>query len=329
MRVLLTGGAGFIGSHLAEQILANGDSVSCLDDLSTGKLDNIAHLIGEQGFSHQTVDLLSDEGQLSLEEQVKSADLIFHLAAAVGVFNVVKFPAETIKNNIEITEKLLNFAKESGTKVVIFSTSEVYGKSTNFPFNEDDDIVLGPSKNARWSYAASKLVDEFMGLAYFNQHNLPVIVVRLFNTVGPRQVGHYGMVIPRFIDQAINGEDLTVFGDGTQSRCFCNVKDTIRGLLNLADEEKCLGQVFNIGSSEEISIEELAKEVIRITGSSSKIKFIPYEAAYSGGFEDMQRRVPDTSKIEEFTGWRSSINLEETITQVWHHALSKSKLKSS
>lgn len=325
MRILLTGGAGFIGSQLAREILKRGDSVICLDDLSTGKMDNISELLTEEKFEHQTVNLLTEEGEESLKKHVISSDLVFHLAAAVGVFNVVKFPAETIKNNIEITEKVLNFAKEGGTKVMIFSTSEVYGKSTKFPFNEEDDIVLGPSKNARWSYAASKLVDEFLGLAYYNQHNLPVIIVRLFNTVGIRQVGHYGMVIPRFIQQAINEEDLTVFGDGTQSRCFCNVRDTVRGLLDLVEDDNSLGKVFNIGSSEEISIEDLAKEIIRITGSKSRIKYIPYEEAYSGGFEDMQRRVPDTSKIQSLVGWKSTIVLEETIREIWQHTIGESK----
>ena len=204
------------------------------------------------------------------------------------------------------------------TKIVIFSTSEVYGKSSKFPFNEDDDIVLGPSKNARWSYAASKLVDEFLGLAFHNQHGLPVVVVRLFNTVGPRQVGHYGMVIPRFVEQAIANSPITVFGDGKQSRCFCNVEDTVEALIRLTERDECVGEVFNIGSSQEISIEELANRIREITKSESEIKFIPYEEAYSNGFEDMRRRVPDTEKIERYTGWKSTIELDETILRVWN-----------
>lgn len=318
MRVLLTGGSGFIGSHLAERLLERGDEVVSIDNLSTGKLQNIEHLIGNSSFTHHTSDLLSEEGRNLLESEMDEADLVFHLAAAVGVFNVVKFPAETIKNNIEITEYLLNLAKERMTKIVIFSTSEVYGKSSKFPFNEDDDIVLGPSKNARWSYAASKLVDEFLGLAFHNQHGLPVVVVRLFNTVGPRQVGHYGMVIPRFVEQAITNSPITVFGDGKQSRCFCNVEDTVEALIRLTERDECVGEVFNIGSSQEISIEELANRIREITKSESEIKYIPYEEAYSNGFEDMRRRVPDTEKIERYTGWKSSIELDETILRVWN-----------
>tara|TARA_B100000575_G_C23072258_1_gene617666 strand:- start:276 stop:1247 length:972 start_codon:yes stop_codon:yes gene_type:complete len=319
MRVLLTGGSGFIGSHLAERLLGRGDEVVSIDNLSTGKLRNIEHLMNDSSFTHFTADLLSKEGRELLELETEKADLIFHLAAAVGVFNVVKFPAETIKNNIEITEHLLRIARKKMTKIVIFSTSEVYGKSSKFPFNEDDDIVLGPSKNARWSYAASKLVDEFLGLAFHNQHGLPVIIVRLFNTVGPRQVGHYGMVIPRFVEQAMSNKPITVFGNGEQSRCFCNVKDTIEALIGLTENEECVGEVFNIGSSEEISIVELANRIKEITNSSSEITFVPYEEAYSDGFEDMMRRVPDTQKVHHFTSWKSTISLDETVKAVWDH----------
>ena len=316
VRVLLTGGSGFIGSHLAERLLSRGDQVVSIDNLSTGNLDNIAEIVVNENFTHHTADLLTQDGMELLKQEVSEADVIFHLAAAVGVFNVVNFPAETIKNNIEITEALLRFAKSSRSKVVIFSTSEVYGKSDDFPYNEDQDIVLGPSKNSRWSYASSKLVDEFLGLAYYNQHNLPVIVVRLFNTVGPRQVGHYGMVIPRFVEQAANNLPITVYGNGKQSRCFCNVEDTIEALLGLIDNEDCVGEVFNIGSSQEISIEDLAMKIKTITNSESEITFTPYEDAYSSGFEDMLRRVPDTSKINRFIGWEASIGLEETIRRV-------------
>tara|TARA_B100001996_G_C18665327_1_gene594663 strand:- start:1667 stop:2638 length:972 start_codon:yes stop_codon:yes gene_type:complete len=317
VRVLLTGGSGFIGSHLAERLLGRGDQVVSIDNLSTGNLGNISEILEDENFTHHTADLLSEDGMELLKREVKDADVIFHLAAAVGVFNVVNFPAETIKNNIEITEALLRFAKSTSSKVVIFSTSEVYGKSADFPYNEDQDIVLGPSKNSRWSYASSKLVDEFLGLAYYNQHNLPVIVVRLFNTVGPRQVGHYGMVIPRFVEQAANNLPITVYGDGKQSRCFCNVEDTIEALLGLIDDENCVGEVFNIGSSQEISIGDLAIKIKQITNSESEITFTPYEEAYSSGFEDMLRRVPDTSKINRFIGWDATIGLEETIRRVW------------
>ena len=323
MKVLLTGGSGFIGGHLAEKLISKGNKVVSLDNLSTGHLRNLSGIMDHENFAHHTTDLLSEEGEELMRREVMESDVIFHLAAAVGVFNVVNFPAETIKNNIEITETLLKFAKESGSKVVIFSTSEVYGKSTDFPYNEDQDIVLGASKNSRWSYAASKLVDEFLGLAYFNQHDLPVIVVRLFNTVGPRQVGHYGMVIPRFVGQAIRNEPITIFGDGKQTRCFCNVEDTTDALIRIVENDNCVGEVFNIGSSHEISIEDLASEVKRIVGSNSEIKYIPYEEAYSSGFEDMRRRVPDSGKIREFTGWEAKIALDETIRSVMDDLVSQ------
>jgi len=319
VKVLLTGGSGFIGSHLAERLLDRGDAVTSIDNYSTGNLENISGILDNDRFTHHNADLLSEEGMELMRKEVQKSDIVFHLAAAVGVFNVVNYPAETIKNNIEITEALLGFARGTDTKVVIFSTSEVYGKSTDFPYNENQDIVLGPSKNSRWSYAASKLVDEFLGLAYCNQHDLPVIVVRLFNTVGPRQVGHYGMVIPRFVEQAISGSKITVYGDGKQTRCFCNVSDTIEALIGLIDNDNCIGEVYNIGSSDEISIEQLARLVKKITNSDSEIVFIPYEDAYSDGFEDMQRRVPDTEKISSAIGWKSSIGIEETIRSVFEY----------
>ncbi len=319
VKVLLTGGSGFIGSHLAERLLDRGDAVTSIDNYSTGNLENISGILDNDRFTHHNADLLSEEGMELMRKEVQESDIVFHLAAAVGVFNVVNYPAETIKNNIEITEALLGFARGTDTKVVIFSTSEVYGKSTDFPYNENLDIVLGPSKNSRWSYAASKLVDEFLGLAYCNQHDLPVIVVRLFNTVGPRQVGHYGMVIPRFVEQAISGSKITVYGDGKQTRCFCNVSDTIEALIGLIDNDNCIGEVYNIGSSDEISIEQLARLVKKITNSDSEIVFIPYEDAYSDGFEDMQRRVPDTEKIFSAIGWKSSIGIEDTIRSVFEY----------
>ena len=319
MRILLTGGSGFIGSHLAERLLKDNHEVVSIDNLSTGSLENNHNLVNNDLFCHHTSELLSEEGIELLKKEILKCDVIYHLAAAVGVFNVVNHPAKTIKENIEITEIILDFAKDKNKKIVLFSTSEVYGKSTKLPFNEDDDIILGPSKYSRWSYAASKLIDEFLGFSYYRQYNLPVVIVRLFNTVGPRQVGHYGMVIPRFVKQALNGDEITIYGTGKQSRCFCNVKDTIEALVALINNDDCFGQIFNIGSSNEITIEGLAKKIIELTGSNSKITYIPYEEAYSEGFEDMMRRVPDCSKIEQYIGWKPKINLDETIEQVIEH----------
>jgi UDP-glucose 4-epimerase len=319
MRILLTGGSGFIGSHLAERLLKDNHEVICIDNLSTGSLQNIQDLSKNDLFHHHTSELLSAAGIELLKNEVLRCDVIYHLAAAVGVFNVVNHPAKTIKENIEITETLLNFAKGKNKKIVLFSTSEVYGKSTKLPFNEDDDIVLGPSKNSRWSYAASKLVDEFLGFSYFKQYNLPVVIVRLFNTVGPKQVGHYGMVIPRFVRQALDGDEITIYGSGKQSRCFCNVKDTVEALVSLIHNDDCFGQIFNIGSSHEITIEDLAEKIIHLTGSDSNVVYVPYEEAYSEGFEDMMKRVPDCTKIESYIGWKPKIDLEETILQVINH----------
>ena len=319
MRILLTGGSGFIGSHLAERLLKDNHEVVSIDNLSTGSLENNHNLVKNDLFHHYTSELLSEEGIELLKKEIIECDVIYHLAAAVGVFNVVNHPAKTIKENIEITEIILDFAKDKNKKIVLFSTSEVYGKSTKLPFNEDDDIILGPSKYSRWSYAASKLIDEFLGFSYYRQYNLPVVIVRLFNTVGPRQVGHYGMVIPRFVKQALNGDEITIYGTGKQSRCFCNVKDTVEALVDLINNDDCFGQIFNVGSSNEITIEGLAEKIIELTGSNSNITYIPYEEAYSEGFEDMMRRVPDCSKIEQYIGWKPKISLDETIEQVIEH----------
>lgn len=310
---LVTGGAGFVGSHLAEQLLARGDEVYVLDDLSTGAINNINHLKANPRF-HYTVDTIMNERLLA--ELVDSCDNVYHLAAAVGVFLVVESPVYTIENTVRGTELVLKMANKKKKKVLITSTSEVYGKSTRFPFNEADDLVIGPSSMGRWSYASSKLLDEFLGLAYYREHRLPVIIARLFNTVGPRQTGRYGMVIPRFVGQALAGEPLTVFGDGQQSRCFTYVKDAVDALTALMDSPATAGQIYNIGNPEEVTIEKLAQAIIARTESFSTIKYVPYSEAYQEGFEDMPRRVPDISKIGAAIGYRPKFRLEEILDRV-------------
>ena len=310
---LVTGGAGFVGSHLAERLLERGDEVYILDDLSTGAINNIAHLKANPRF-HYTVDTLMNERLLA--ELVDSSDNVYHLAAAVGVFLVVESPVYTIENTVRGTELVLKWANKKKKKVLITSTSEVYGKSTRFPFNEADDLVIGPSSMGRWSYASSKLLDEFLGLAYYREHRLPVIIARLFNTVGPRQTGRYGMVIPRFVGQALANEPLTVFGSGQQSRCFTYVKDAVDALIGLMDSPATPGQIFNIGNPEEITIEKLAQAIIARTGSSSTISYVPYSEAYQEGFEDMPRRVPDIAKIGAAIGYRPKFRLEEILDRV-------------
>ncbi len=299
MKALLTGGAGFVGSHLAEALLARGHGVIVVDDLSTGSMDNIAHLKGRPGFEYVIDTVMNDP---LMGELVDRADVVFHLAAAVGVKLIVEAPVRTIETNVHGTEVVLKHASKKGKLVVIFSTSEVYGKSTAVPFREDADLVLGPTVKHRWAYACSKALDEFLALAYFRERALPVIVVRLFNTVGPRQTGRYGMVIPNFVRQALAGEPITVYGDGRQSRSFTDVSDVVSGLVALAAEPRAVGQVFNIGNTEEISITGLAERVRAATSSSSDIAFIPYDQAYEAGFEDMPRRVPDLSKIHALVG---------------------------
>jgi UDP-glucose 4-epimerase len=310
MRILITGGAGFIGSHLAEAFLSRGDEVLILDDLSTGSMENIRHLKDAPKL-HYWIESVMNKALLA--ELVDESDLVVHLAAAVGVRLIVQSPVRTIETNIKGTEQVLEAALKKKKMVFIASTSEVYGKNANFPFREDGDLVLGPTNKGRWSYAASKALDEFLALAYWKERHLPVVVGRFFNTIGPRQTGQYGMVVPNFVRQALEGRPITVFGTGKQSRCFCYVGDTVRALLKLLDAPAAVGQVFNIGSSEEISIEDLAGLIRSKLNSSSPICYIPYDQAYEEGFEDMPRRVPSTAKIEGCIGWRPSTSLNTTI----------------
>ena len=313
MKVLITGGAGFIGSHLAEALLERGDDVFALDDLSTGSIENIEHLKESDNF-HYTIDTVINEPVVA--ELVDRVEVVVHLAAAVGVRLIVESPVHTIETNVHGTETILKLANKKKKRVLLASTSEVYGKSTDFPFNEDADLVMGATTKGRWSYACSKAIDEFLGLAYYKEKKLPVIVVRLFNTVGPRQTGRYGMVIPNFVRQALAGQPITVYGDGKQSRCFTDVSDVVRGLLGLIDHPDAAGEVFNIGSQQEVSILDLAKKVKEMTGSDSEIVFVPYEKAYEEGFEDMPRRVPDTGKISGLVGYKPTVSLEQILERV-------------
>jgi len=316
MRALLTGGAGFVGSHLAEALLDQGHTVEVIDDLSTGSLDNIAHLTGRPGFSY-TIDTVMNEALVG--DMVDRADVVFHLAAAVGVKLIVEAPVRTIETNVHGTEVVLKQARRGGQRVIVFSTSEVYGKSTAVPFSETADLVMGPTSKHRWAYACSKALDEFLALAYFKEYQLPVVVVRLFNTVGPRQTGRYGMVIPTFVGQALAGAPITVFGDGTQSRAFTYVGDVVNGLISLANSPDVVGEVFNIGNHEEISMMALALKVKAMTGSSSPIVLIPYDQAYEAGFEDMPRRVPDLSKIHAAVGYAPTVGLDDILSRVIAH----------
>ena len=316
MKVLITGGAGFIGSHLAESLLERGDEVYVLDDLSTGSIDNIEHLKGAKGFRY-TIDTVMNEP--STAELVDRVDVVVHLAAAVGVRLIVESPVHTIETNVHGTETVLKLANKKKKRVLLASTSEVYGKSVEFPFREDSDLVMGPTTKGRWSYACSKAIDEFLALAYYKEKKLPVTVVRLFNTVGPRQTGRYGMVIPNFVRQALAGAPITVHGDGSQRRCFTDVSDVVRALIGLIDHPHAIGEVFNVGSQQEISILDLAKKVKAKAKSASEIVFVPYEKAYEEGFEDMPRRVPDTSKIEKLVGFRPTVSLDAILERVIEH----------
>ena len=313
MRALLTGGAGFVGSHLAEALLDRGHEVIVLDDLSTGSMDNIVPLKSRPGFEY-VIDTMMNESLTA--ELIDRADVVFHLAAAVGVKLIVEAPVRTIETNVHGTEIVLSHAAKKGKLVVIFSTSEVYGKSLAVPFNEDADLVIGATPKQRWAYACSKALDEFLALAYFREKKLPVIVVRLFNTVGPRQTGRYGMVIPSFVRQALNGEPITVYGNGKQSRSFTFVGDVVDGVIKLVHEPRAIGQVFNIGNTEEITILELAERIRTLTNSRSEIVFVPYDEAYAAGFEDMPRRVPDLTKIREAVGYRPTMGLDEILRAV-------------
>jgi UDP-glucose 4-epimerase len=313
MHALITGGAGFIGSHLAEALLARGDSVFVLDNLSTGSMENIVHLKGRPGFEY-FIDSVENEGLLA--ELVDRSDVIFHFAAAVGVKLIVEQPVRTIETNVHGTEVVLKHANKKKKLVVIASTSEVYGKSEDVPFREDSDLVLGPTPKHRWAYACSKAIDEFLALAYWKERQLPVIVVRFFNTVGPRQTGQYGMVIPNFVRQALAGEPITVFGDGAQSRSFTHVADVVHALIKLVREPKAVGQVINVGNTGEISMLKLAERVRQLSGSKSPIKLVPYDEAYESGFEDMPRRVPDLSKVTALIGYKPRFSLDDILSQV-------------
>jgi UDP-glucose 4-epimerase len=313
LRALITGGAGFIGSHLAEALLNAGHDVDVIDNLSTGSIRNIGHLKPNPRFKY-AIDTLTNEPLLA--ELVDRNDVIFHFAAAVGVKLIVEEPVHTIETNVHGTEVVLKHANKKKKKVVIASTSEVYGKSTDVPFREDADLVMGATVKHRWAYACSKAIDEFLALAYYKERGLPVIIVRFFNTVGPRQTGQYGMVLPSFVRQALAGEPITVFGDGTQSRSFTYVGDVVECLLKLVSEPRAIGQVFNIGNMEEVTILRLAEIVKERTGSSSTIEFVPYDKAYEAGFEDMPRRVPHLGKVQNLVGYEPKVQLNEIITKV-------------
>ena len=313
MRVLITGGAGFIGSHLSDKYLQRGEEVFIIDDLSTGSFENIRHLKEHPRF-HYTID--SVHNQPVTAELVDQCDVIFHLAAAVGVKLIVESPVRTIETNVHGTEVVLSLANKKKKKVLIASTSEVYGLSAEVPFREDGNLVMGATTKGRWSYACSKAIDEFLALAYWREKKLPTIVVRLFNTVGPRQTGQYGMVIPTFVRQALSGRPITVYGDGQQSRCFCYVGDVVEALMKLMDDDRAVGEVFNVGSNREISIMELAKRVKELARSDSEIVLVPYDEAYEEGFEDMPRRVPDISKVNSQVGFLPKVDLDGVLQSV-------------
>jgi UDP-glucose 4-epimerase len=313
VRALITGGAGFIGSHLAEHLLETGHEVLILDNLSTGSIDNITHLKGTPGFAY-TIDSVTNEPLLA--ELIDRSDVVFHLAAAVGVKLIVEQPVHTIETNVHGTEVVLKHANKKKKLVFIASTSEVYGKSADVPFREDADLVLGATVRHRWAYACSKLIDEFLALAYWKERRLPVVIVRLFNTVGPRQTGRYGMVLPTFVRQALAGTPITVFGDGTQSRSFTYVGDVVAALAALAAESRAVGQVFNIGNTEEVTIRALAERVRVLADSRSPVQLIPYDQAYEKGFEDMPRRVPDISRVRDLIGFTPRMSLDDIICRV-------------
>ena len=316
MKALITGGSGFIGSHLADRLLSLGHEVLVLDDLSTGSIENITHLKSTPGFSY-VIDTVTNEPLVA--EMIDRCDVVYHLAAAVGVKLIVEQPVHTIETNVHGTEVVLKHANKKKKLVFIASTSEVYGKSADVPFREEADLVLGATAKHRWAYACSKMIDEFLALAYWKERKLPVVVVRLFNTVGPRQTGQYGMVLPTFVRQALAGQPITVFGDGTQSRSFTYVGDVVEALVTLATEPKAIGGVYNIGNTDEVSIRDLADRVKAATRSSSEIQYIPYDQAYEAGFEDMLRRVPDIGKLAKLIGYEPKVGLDEIIRRVVQH----------
>jgi UDP-glucose 4-epimerase len=325
MRILITGGAGFVGSHLSDELLGRGHRVHVLDDLSTGAIDNIRHLKQHPAYEY-TVGSCNEAPLVG--ELVDSADVVYHLAAAVGVELIVESPVRTIENNVHTTEVVLAAASKKKKPVFVTSTSEVYGKSTALPFREDGDLLLGPTFKGRWSYACSKAIDEFLALAYFKERGLPTVIGRMFNTVGPRQTGRYGMVVPNFVRQALAGDALTVFGDGTQSRCFCHVHDVVRALADMMEREDLYGEVFNIGTQDEITIGDLAVRVRDLVGSDAAIRYVPYDEAYEQGFEDMHRRVPDTEKIRSAIGWEPTKTLDEIVLDVKAQQLADSRLSA-
>jgi UDP-glucose 4-epimerase len=320
MKVLITGGAGFIGSHLAEEHLKRGDDVYIIDDLSTGSMENIEHIKDLPSF-HYYLDSVTNQHLIA--ELVDLCDVIYHLAAAVGVKLIVESPVRTIETNIRGTEIVLHHAAKKRKRVLITSTSEVYGKRDRVPFREDDDLVMGPTNKGRWSYACSKAIDEFLAVAYWKEKKVPTVIARLFNTVGPRQTGRYGMVIPNFVKQALSGEDITVYGDGAQSRCFTHVSDVASALIKLIEHPQAVGEVYNIGSDSEVTILELAERVRSLAGSDSRITFLPYDEAYEEGFEDMLRRVPDISKLRQLIGYQPSFSLDEILESVINYRRSK------
>lgn len=316
MRALITGGAGFIGSHLAEALLAAGHEVVVLDDLSTGRIENLAAVTGHPRLELNTGSVTDET---LVRQLVAGTDVVYHLAAAVGVRLILDRPVGTIETNIVGTETVLRAAREGRPRVVLASTSEVYGKNDRVPLSEDDDRVLGPTTKSRWSYACSKAIDEFLGLAYHREYQLPVTIVRFFNTIGPRQTGRYGMVVPRFVRQALDGGPITVYGDGRQSRCFTDVEDTVRATIALSLAPDAVGEVFNVGTTHELTIGTLAERVRALAGSDSPIVLIPYEEAYQPGFEDLRRRVPDIRKAERVAGYRPRVSLDETLKRVIEH----------
>lgn len=313
MKILITGGAGFIGSHLTEELLKKGYSVSIIDNLSTGRMENLQSCLANDNLKFIEGDIQDEE---ILDKLVQDCDAVYHLAAAVGVKLIADQPVRTIETNIGGTENILDLANKYAKKILLASTSEVYGKNESVPFSEDDDLVLGSTKYSRWSYACSKAIDEFLGLAFYQEYNLPVTIARFFNTIGPRQTGEYGMVVPRFVQQALDGQPLQIFGDGRQTRCFTDVSDVVRAVTALMDCPDAVGRVFNIGSEKEISIEGLAKRILQLTGSKSEKKYVPHEEAYGRPIEDMKRRVPDISRINETTGWMPQIGLDESLKKI-------------
>lgn len=313
MKVLITGGAGFIGSHLAERLLARGDEVHLLDDLSTGSIENIVLIKSHPNLTYH-IDTIRNYRLTA--ELVDNCDIVYHLAAAVGVKLIVESPVSTIETNIRGTDIVLSLAAKKRKRVVITSTSEVYGKRNKVPFNEDDDLVMGPTNKGRWSYACSKAIDEFLAIAYWKEKRVPTVIARLFNTVGPRQTGRYGMVIPNFVQQALTGQDITVYGDGTQTRCFTHVSDVVEALIAIAEHPQAVGEVYNIGSDHEISMFELAERIKHLTESVSNIVFVPYDEAYEAGFEDMMRRVPDIAKIRALIGYNPKVDLDAMLTSI-------------